>query len=290
MAVEFKISTNTGNLCTVQADRSWKVEDLKKAIEAKTQIHWLEQRLVRGKVSLDDDDQIPPDGPKDVVLVRRKKSVGVWLKKVKQDAAHLETLVDYRCVLPQIWADREFAEVAVKHKPSLVEYLSKELQPEFGRIPPPDPPPAPVPPHPTKAEAPPPKAKAQAKAGADGAAVPKAAKSQQAANTVPAKQSVQPPAPKPVGASPVPPVKPPAAPVPKQEQTGSSPAEGWQYVDPKGNVQGPFALDQIREWFAAGFLKPTLNMRCNPQDPFVPLQELFRDLPPFGDKYIVPMR
>lgn len=297
MAIELKINANGGNLCTIAVDRSWKVEDLKKAIEAKTQIHWLEQRLFRGKASLDDDDAIAPDGPRDVTLTRRKKSVGVWLKKVKQDSNHFETLVDYRCILPQIWADREFAEAAVKHKSSYVEYLAKELQPEFGRTPPPEPPaqsPPPkqeMPPAPKgkPAQAPPPKSKpAQAETEAK-AKAPQNAKAKAVQATVPAKQPVQPPAPKPVGAAPVPTKPPMAPPVEKpQEQMLVSPEAGWQYVDPKGTVQGPFDLVQIREWFNAGFLKPTLQMRCQPSDPFVPLQELFRGLPTFGDRYLRP--
>jgi len=70
--------------------------------------------------------------------------------------------------------------------------------------------------------------------------------------------------------------------------TAPCPAVRWQYVDPKGTVQGPFDLQQIREWFNAGFLKPTLYMRCQLTDPFIPLQELFRGLQTFGDRYNVP--
>lgn len=53
------------------------------------------------------------------------------------------------------------------------------------------------------------------------------------------------------------------------------PSGGWQYRDPKGNVQGPFTLEQMQKWYAAGKIKSHLPMRCDPDDPFVPLGELF---------------
>eukprot|EP00927_Polykrikos_kofoidii_P021459 TRINITY_DN20285_c0_g5_i1.p1 TRINITY_DN20285_c0_g5~~TRINITY_DN20285_c0_g5_i1.p1 ORF type:complete len:728 (+),score=152.14 TRINITY_DN20285_c0_g5_i1:114-2297(+) len=53
------------------------------------------------------------------------------------------------------------------------------------------------------------------------------------------------------------------------------PTTGWEYTDPKGNKQGPFTLEQMQSWHKRGLFKPTLLMRCNPEDRFVPLGELF---------------
>lgn len=53
------------------------------------------------------------------------------------------------------------------------------------------------------------------------------------------------------------------------------PATGWQYKDPKGNVQGPFTLEQMQKWFSKGAFKGNLPMRCSPDDRFIPLSELF---------------
>mmetsp|Transcript_58709 Transcript_58709/g.126992 ORF Transcript_58709/g.126992 Transcript_58709/m.126992 type:complete len:344 (+) Transcript_58709:55-1086(+) len=53
------------------------------------------------------------------------------------------------------------------------------------------------------------------------------------------------------------------------------PEGGWQYVDPAGRVQGPFPLSKMRQWFKHGFFQPTLPMRCDGSDAFVPFAELF---------------
>mmetsp|Transcript_31993 Transcript_31993/g.74975 ORF Transcript_31993/g.74975 Transcript_31993/m.74975 type:complete len:394 (-) Transcript_31993:118-1299(-) len=53
------------------------------------------------------------------------------------------------------------------------------------------------------------------------------------------------------------------------------PMAGWQYIDPAGNVQGPFQLDKMRTWHALGFFYPDLMMRCSTQDAFLPFQDLW---------------
>jgi len=55
----------------------------------------------------------------------------------------------------------------------------------------------------------------------------------------------------------------------------TSPATGWQYVDPKRNIQGPFTLLEMQQWNAMGYFRPDLPMRCDPSDEFVPFMELF---------------
>jgi len=53
------------------------------------------------------------------------------------------------------------------------------------------------------------------------------------------------------------------------------PQNGWQYVDPKQNIQGPFSLLEMQQWNDLGYFRPDLPMRCDPADRFVPFQELF---------------
>lgn len=53
------------------------------------------------------------------------------------------------------------------------------------------------------------------------------------------------------------------------------PQSGWQYVDPKQNIQGPFTLLEMQQWNAMGYFRPELPMRCDPADAFVPFAELF---------------
>jgi len=63
-----------------------------------------------------------------------------------------------------------------------------------------------------------------------------------------------------------------------QDQGGDKrncPPTGWQYVDPKGNVQGPFTLLEMQLWNSMGYFRPDLPMRCDPTDPFVEFNKLF---------------
>eukprot|EP00928_Gymnodinium_smaydae_P057874 TRINITY_DN4109_c1_g2_i1.p1 TRINITY_DN4109_c1_g2~~TRINITY_DN4109_c1_g2_i1.p1 ORF type:complete len:718 (+),score=107.98 TRINITY_DN4109_c1_g2_i1:125-2155(+) len=53
------------------------------------------------------------------------------------------------------------------------------------------------------------------------------------------------------------------------------PENGWEYKDPKGRTHGPFTLEQMQKWHTTGAFKPQLPMRCHPDDPFIPLAELF---------------
>lgn len=53
------------------------------------------------------------------------------------------------------------------------------------------------------------------------------------------------------------------------------PATGWQYVDPKGNIQGPFTLLEMQLWNTMGYFRPDLLMRCDPGDHFVEFGQLF---------------
>jgi len=53
------------------------------------------------------------------------------------------------------------------------------------------------------------------------------------------------------------------------------PKSGWQYVDPKGAIQGPFSLTEMQQWNMLGYFKPDLKMRCSSEDAFRPFAELF---------------
>jgi len=55
----------------------------------------------------------------------------------------------------------------------------------------------------------------------------------------------------------------------------TNPPQSWQYIDPKGNVQGPFGLVEMQHWNSKGYFPRDLLMRCSPTDRFVPLKELF---------------
>eukprot|EP00929_Paragymnodinium_shiwhaense_P108509 TRINITY_DN74828_c0_g1_i1.p1 TRINITY_DN74828_c0_g1~~TRINITY_DN74828_c0_g1_i1.p1 ORF type:complete len:727 (+),score=153.67 TRINITY_DN74828_c0_g1_i1:98-2278(+) len=53
------------------------------------------------------------------------------------------------------------------------------------------------------------------------------------------------------------------------------PKQGWEYIDPKEKIQGPFSIEEMRQWNLAGYFRPQLRMRCFPEDAFVPFSELF---------------
>lgn len=53
------------------------------------------------------------------------------------------------------------------------------------------------------------------------------------------------------------------------------PNTGWQYVDPRQNIQGPFSLLEMQQWHSMGYFRPDLPMRCDPGDRFLPFKDLF---------------
>eukprot|EP00434_Breviolum_minutum_P009374 symbB.v1.2.008257.t1/scaffold517.1/size193155/4 len=53
------------------------------------------------------------------------------------------------------------------------------------------------------------------------------------------------------------------------------PSTGWQYIDPKNQIQGPFSLLEMQQWYHMNYFRPELKMRCSDQDEFVPFKELF---------------
>mmetsp|Transcript_12117 Transcript_12117/g.26430 ORF Transcript_12117/g.26430 Transcript_12117/m.26430 type:complete len:108 (+) Transcript_12117:184-507(+) len=54
------------------------------------------------------------------------------------------------------------------------------------------------------------------------------------------------------------------------------PQGGWEYVDPKGNIQGPFSLSEMQQWNQMGYFRPDLPMRCDKNDKFVPFATLWK--------------
>jgi len=58
-------------------------------------------------------------------------------------------------------------------------------------------------------------------------------------------------------------------------QKQACPATGWQYIDPKNQIQGPFSLLEMQQWYHMNYFRPELKMRCSEQDDFVPFSELF---------------
>mmetsp|Transcript_120599 Transcript_120599/g.234885 ORF Transcript_120599/g.234885 Transcript_120599/m.234885 type:complete len:99 (-) Transcript_120599:90-386(-) len=60
-----------------------------------------------------------------------------------------------------------------------------------------------------------------------------------------------------------------------QQDKRPCPTTGWQYVDPKKNVHGPFTLIEMHLWNSLGYFRPDLLMRCDPTDPFIEFNKLF---------------
>eukprot|EP01053_Blabericola_migrator_P005387 Blabericola_migrator_1__5386@NODE_275_length_10491_cov_112_748561_g228_i0_p1_GENE_NODE_275_length_10491_cov_112_748561_g228_i0NODE_275_length_10491_cov_112_748561_g228_i0_p1_ORF_typecomplete_len1265_score131_25eIF2A/PF08662_11/0_004eIF2A/PF08662_11/1_5e34GYF/PF02213_16/4_1e03GYF/PF02213_16/8_4e14ANAPC4_WD40/PF12894_7/0_98ANAPC4_WD40/PF12894_7/1_7e03ANAPC4_WD40/PF12894_7/45ANAPC4_WD40/PF12894_7/0_89WD40/PF00400_32/1_9e03WD40/PF00400_32/3_3e02WD40/PF00400_32/1_5e04WD40/PF00400_32/0_034GYF_2/PF1423 len=49
----------------------------------------------------------------------------------------------------------------------------------------------------------------------------------------------------------------------------------WQYVDPKGNIQGPFSWKEMRAWWERGYFAGDLPIRCDTTAEFVALDDMF---------------
>ena len=69
-------------------------------------------------------------------------------------------------------------------------------------------------------------------------------------------------------------------PQPTAERTAamSSPAhvDKWFYRDPQGDVQGPFAAEEMNEWFSAGYFTMTLQVRRGGDETFCALGDLIK--------------
>merc|ERR1719498_2038706 len=63
------------------------------------------------------------------------------------------------------------------------------------------------------------------------------------------------------------------------------PESGWQYVDPKGNIQGPFTLQEMQLWNSMGYFRADLKMRWDDGE-FVEYNKIF----PAGQAFQVPPR
>ena len=68
------------------------------------------------------------------------------------------------------------------------------------------------------------------------------------------------------------PEQPPVVPSPPQAQPGFS----WSYLDPQGQVQGPFQSEEMFEWYSAGYFPPDLMLRRSCDQRFVSLTELMK--------------
>ena len=51
----------------------------------------------------------------------------------------------------------------------------------------------------------------------------------------------------------------------------------WWYKDPKGNVQGPFASNDMRKWYRGNFFSEALPIRFRSDGKFLPLGQCYPD-------------
>lgn len=61
-------------------------------------------------------------------------------------------------------------------------------------------------------------------------------------------------------------------------KVSNSPRDGariWEYVDPKGRIQGPFRQAEMLHWHNKGYFPKDLPIRCTKDDEFVPFEQMF---------------
>lgn len=63
----------------------------------------------------------------------------------------------------------------------------------------------------------------------------------------------------------------------QKQQIAIIPNAPWFYADPQGNIQGPFAGDEMKQWLEAGYFKGDLPISQNNGGPFRPLASYFSD-------------
>ena len=89
------------------------------------------------------------------------------------------------------------------------------------------------------------------------------------------------PLPAPAPPAPAPPAPAPPAPAPAPA-LALAPASEWYFLDPQGAQQGPFPPADMRDWFVAGYFKPTAqnemqgaSVRAGGTGAFLPLRAMF---------------
>lgn len=121
-----RVNSISGSLCAVSADPSWKVCDLKAAIEASSSVPVRQQRLINGVQELKDTDVLPVDGVEDgcadLLLVRRSPEQVKWLAAVR------ECWTRFLDVPHALRGDFEIAEAAVSKQGSMLRYVSEDLR------------------------------------------------------------------------------------------------------------------------------------------------------------------
>merc|ERR1719414_2956287 len=105
MSLRFKILSPSGQLkCVIGAERSWKVADVKAAIEEHVGAPRSQQRLLCGSTELRDGQSIGslfPDGNVTLTLDRLPRGREEWLDAVRRGAQTLGSAP------PEVRADRE---------------------------------------------------------------------------------------------------------------------------------------------------------------------------------------
>jgi len=69
---------------------------------------------------------------------------------------------------------------------------------------------------------------------------------------------------------------PPSSKAPPVVPSPPPPGHTWSYLDPQGQVQGPFQSDEMLEWYSAGYFPPDLMLRRSCDKRYVPLKDLER--------------
>eukprot|EP00747_Dinoflagellata_sp_TGD_P029803 gnl/TRDRNA2_/TRDRNA2_134182_c0_seq2.p1 gnl/TRDRNA2_/TRDRNA2_134182_c0~~gnl/TRDRNA2_/TRDRNA2_134182_c0_seq2.p1 ORF type:complete len:345 (-),score=64.53 gnl/TRDRNA2_/TRDRNA2_134182_c0_seq2:62-1096(-) len=117
-----------GRTCTVTAQRSWTVRDVKAAIEAAVQIRACQQRLLRDWTELTDDSSeafatlSPESNEADLTLVVRPAEQAEWLSRAEREWLGLLGGPE------AAWADREVVLKAVMQCGPALEHASADLQ------------------------------------------------------------------------------------------------------------------------------------------------------------------
>jgi len=123
-AVELSIMSLGGRLCTIAADRSWTLLEVKSAIENETRIPWDEQKLLNGEQELHDGDALPvsADGNTAVLCVIRVTEEMEWINRVAENCKSL------REAPALIRANREVVIGAVREDGYLLQFAAAELK------------------------------------------------------------------------------------------------------------------------------------------------------------------
>lgn len=130
MSLTVRVNSLAGELCSITAHDSWKIIDVKHAVENIARIQVGQQRIIANIAILQDQEMLSTlrahvcSGVLDLTLIRRSEEAVEWLNKVRR-ARHYNV---FREAPEHIKEDREIALEAARKNGNCLDFMSAQFQ------------------------------------------------------------------------------------------------------------------------------------------------------------------